>query len=53
MKKVPCDKKVVLFGELMMRLSTKRHERIVQAGRHRSPIGHATFEHGFRQFLDE
>jgi 2-dehydro-3-deoxygluconokinase len=31
MKKVPCDKKVVLFGELMMRLSTKRHERIVQA----------------------
>ena len=31
MKKLPCDKKVVLFGELMMRLSTKRHERIVQA----------------------
>jgi 2-dehydro-3-deoxygluconokinase len=31
MKQVPCDKKVVLFGELMMRLSTKRHERIVQA----------------------
>jgi 2-dehydro-3-deoxygluconokinase len=30
-KQVPCDKKVVLFGELMMRLSTKRHERIVQA----------------------
>jgi len=31
MKKLKCDKKVVLFGELMMRLSTKRHERIVQA----------------------
>ncbi len=31
MKKVQTDKKVVLFGELMMRLSTKRHERIVQA----------------------
>ena len=31
MKKVSTDKKVVLFGELMMRLSTKRHERIVQA----------------------
>lgn len=31
MKQVPCDKKVVLFGELMMRLSTERHERIVQA----------------------
>ena len=31
MKKLRCDKKVVLFGELMMRLSTKRHERIVQA----------------------
>jgi 2-dehydro-3-deoxygluconokinase len=31
MKQVPCDKKVVLFGELMMRLSTKRYERIVQA----------------------
>jgi 2-dehydro-3-deoxygluconokinase len=31
MKKLPCDKKVVLFGELMMRLSTKRHERIIQA----------------------
>ena len=30
-KQVKCDKKVVLFGELMMRLSTKRHERIVQA----------------------
>jgi 2-dehydro-3-deoxygluconokinase len=30
-KQIPCDKKVVLFGELMMRLSTKRHERIVQA----------------------
>jgi 2-dehydro-3-deoxygluconokinase len=31
MKLIPSDKKVVLFGELMMRLSTKRHERIVQA----------------------
>jgi 2-dehydro-3-deoxygluconokinase len=31
MKQVPTDKKVVVFGELMMRLSTKRHERIVQA----------------------
>jgi 2-dehydro-3-deoxygluconokinase len=31
MKQVPCDKKVVMFGELMMRLSTKRYERIVQA----------------------
>lgn len=31
MELIPCDKKVVLFGELMMRLSTKRHERIVQA----------------------
>ncbi|MGO9307892.1 MAG: PfkB family carbohydrate kinase [Spirochaetia bacterium] len=31
MTKVATDKKVVLFGELMMRLSTKRHERIVQA----------------------
>ncbi|MEI7601437.1 MAG: sugar kinase [Aestuariivirga sp.] len=31
MKKIPCDKKVVLFGELMMRLSTKRHERLIQA----------------------
>ena len=31
MKQVKCEKKVVLFGELMMRLSTKRHERIVQA----------------------
>jgi 2-dehydro-3-deoxygluconokinase len=30
-KKVPCDKKVVVFGELMMRLSTKRYERMVQA----------------------
>jgi 2-dehydro-3-deoxygluconokinase len=30
-KQVECDKRVVLFGELMMRLSTKRHERIVQA----------------------
>jgi 2-dehydro-3-deoxygluconokinase len=30
-KQVACDKQVVLFGELMMRLSTKRHERIVQA----------------------
>ena len=31
MKQVKTDKKVVLFGELMMRLSTKRYERIVQA----------------------
>ncbi len=31
MQRLKCDKKVVLFGELMMRLSTKRHERIVQA----------------------
>ncbi len=31
MKQVKCEKKIVLFGELMMRLSTKRHERIVQA----------------------
>lgn len=31
MRQVRSDKKVVLFGELMMRLSTKRHERIVQA----------------------
>ncbi len=30
-KRIESDKKVVLFGELMMRLSTKRHERIVQA----------------------
>jgi 2-dehydro-3-deoxygluconokinase len=30
-KQIKTDKKVVLFGELMMRLSTKRHERIVQA----------------------
>jgi 2-dehydro-3-deoxygluconokinase len=31
MKRVESDQAVVLFGELMMRLSTKRHERIVQA----------------------
>jgi len=31
MKQIRTDKKVVLFGELMMRLSTKRYERIVQA----------------------
>jgi len=31
MKLIKSDKKVVLWGELMMRLSTKRHERIVQA----------------------
>lgn len=31
MRQVRTDRKVVLFGELMMRLSTKRHERIVQA----------------------
>jgi 2-dehydro-3-deoxygluconokinase len=30
-KLVATDRKVVLFGELMMRLSTKHHERIVQA----------------------
>jgi 2-dehydro-3-deoxygluconokinase len=30
-KQVATDRKVVLFGELMMRLSTRRHERIVQA----------------------
>jgi 2-dehydro-3-deoxygluconokinase len=30
-KQIKTDKKIVLFGELMMRLSTKRHERIVQA----------------------
>jgi 2-dehydro-3-deoxygluconokinase len=30
-KRLPCNKKMVLFGELMMRLSTKRNERIVQA----------------------
>jgi 2-dehydro-3-deoxygluconokinase len=30
-KQVACDKQVVVFGELMMRLSTKRYERIVQA----------------------
>lgn len=31
MKRLESNKKVVLFGELMMRLSTKGHERIVQA----------------------
>src|SRR5208283_4013086 len=31
MRQVVTDRKVVLFGELMMRLSTKQHERIVQA----------------------
>jgi 2-dehydro-3-deoxygluconokinase len=31
MKQVNTDKKAVFFGELMMRLSTKRHERIVQS----------------------
>jgi 2-dehydro-3-deoxygluconokinase len=31
MQHLASSKKVVLFGELMMRLSTKRHERIVQA----------------------
>jgi 2-dehydro-3-deoxygluconokinase len=30
-RQVKSEKKIVLFGELMMRLSTKRHERIVQA----------------------
>lgn len=31
MQQVKTDKKLVFFGELMMRLSTKRYERIVQA----------------------
>ena len=31
MEKIITDKKIVLFGELMMRLSTKRYERIIQA----------------------
>jgi 2-dehydro-3-deoxygluconokinase len=31
MRQLACDKRVVLFGELMMRLSTQRHERIVQS----------------------
>jgi len=31
MKQVNSGQKVVVFGELMMRLSTKRYERIVQA----------------------
>ena len=31
MQQINTDKKIVLFGELMMRLSTKRHERLVQA----------------------
>jgi len=31
MEKIKSDKKAVFFGELMMRLSTKRYERIVQA----------------------
>jgi 2-dehydro-3-deoxygluconokinase len=31
MKQIRTDKKAVLFGELMMRLSTKRYERIIQA----------------------
>ncbi len=31
MTKVATDKKAVFFGELMMRLSTKHHERLVQA----------------------
>ena len=31
MKKIATEKKAVFFGELMMRLSTKRNERIVQA----------------------
>ncbi len=31
MKKIVTDKKAVFFGELMMRLSTKRHERLIQA----------------------
>lgn len=31
MKQINTDKKIVLFGELMMRLSTKRHERLIQS----------------------
>jgi 2-dehydro-3-deoxygluconokinase len=31
MRQIATDKKAVFFGELMMRLSTKGHERIVQA----------------------
>jgi len=31
MNKLVTDKKIVLFGELMMRLSTKRYERLIQA----------------------
>jgi 2-dehydro-3-deoxygluconokinase len=31
MKQIQTDKKAVFFGELMMRLSTKRYERLVQA----------------------
>lgn len=31
MKQVECNKKVVMFGELMMRLSTKRFERLPMA----------------------
>jgi len=31
MKQIATDKKAVFFGELMMRLSTRRHERIIQA----------------------
>jgi 2-dehydro-3-deoxygluconokinase len=31
MKQVSTDKKVVVFGELMMRLQTRDHERLVQA----------------------
>jgi 2-dehydro-3-deoxygluconokinase len=31
MKQIQCDKRFVVFGELMMRLSTKRYERIVQS----------------------
>jgi 2-dehydro-3-deoxygluconokinase len=31
MKQIPTDKKVVVFGELMMRLQTRDHERLVQA----------------------
>jgi 2-dehydro-3-deoxygluconokinase len=31
MKQIITDKQAVFFGELMMRLSTKRHERIIQA----------------------
>ena len=31
MKRLGTNKKAVFFGELMMRLSTKKHERLMQA----------------------